>query len=70
MKFSRVCLKQILNLCGPTLVFKTYQIIEGKDLLSLPYATSAVYGTNSVHFKGMLIWNKLPYFIKSNASVF
>ena len=38
--------------------------------LSLPYATSAVYGTNSVHFKGMLIWNKLPNFIKSNASVF
>ena len=37
--------------------------------LSLPSAKSTVYGTNSVHFKGTLIWNNLPYFVKSSASL-
>ena len=38
--------------------------------LSLSSAKTTVYGTNSVHFKGRLIWNNLPYFVKSSASVF
>ena len=37
---------------------------------SLPYAKSTVYATNLVHYKGTLIWNNLPYFVKSSASVF
>ena len=38
--------------------------------LSLPSAKTTVHGTNSVHFKGKLIWNNFPYFVKSTVSVF
>ena len=45
-----------------------YNLRKGTSL-SLPSAKSTVYGTNSVHFKGTLIWNNLPYFVKSSASL-
>ena len=41
-----------------------YNLRKGQ-VLSLPPA----YGTNSVHFRGSLIWNNLPSYIKSSRSV-
>ena len=48
---------------------RSYSLRKGPSLL-LPSAKSTVYGTNSVHFKGMLIWHNIPYFVKFSASVF
>ena len=47
----------------------SYNLRKGHSLL-LPSAKSTVYRKNSVHFEGTLIWNNLPYFVKSSASVF
>ena len=44
--------------------------LRKRPSLSLSSAKSTVYGKNSIHFKGTLIWNNLPYFVKSNASLF
>ena len=46
----------------------SYNLRKGQ-LLSLPPASSSYYGTNSVHFRGSLIWNNLPSYIKSSTSV-
>ena len=46
-----------------------YNLREGQ-VLSLPPTRSTYYGTNSVHFRGSLIWNNLPNYIKSNRSVY
>ena len=35
-------------------------------VLFIPPARSTIYGTNSVHFRGSLIWNKLPNLVKSS----
>ena len=35
-------------------------------LINLPKAESTTFGTNSLAFKGSLIWNTLPNFIKSS----
>ena len=32
----------------------------------IPPARSTTYGTNSVHFRGSLIWNKLPNLVHSS----
>ena len=45
----------------------SYNLRKGPSL-SLPSAV--LDGTNSVHFKGTLIWNNLPYFVKSIVSLF
>ena len=45
-----------------------YNLRKGQ-VLSLPPARSTYYGTNSVHFRGSLIWNNLPSYIKSSRSV-
>ena len=37
-------------------------------VLFIPPARSTIYGTNSVHFCGSLIWNKLPNLVKSSRS--
>ena len=47
----------------------SYNLRKGPPL-SLPSAKSTVHGTNSVDFKGRLIWNNLPYLVTSSASVF
>ena len=47
----------------------SYNLRKGPSL-SLTSAKSTVYGINSVHFKGTLIWNNPRYFVKSSASVF
>ena len=39
------------------------------QVVSLPPARSTYYGTNSVHFRGSLILNNLPSYIKSSRSV-
>ena len=39
------------------------------QVLPLPPARSTYYGTYSVHFRGSLIWNDLPSYIKSSRSV-
>ena len=44
-----------------------YNLRKGQ-VLSLPPARSTYYGTNSVHFRGSLIWNNLPRYIKSSRS--
>ena len=38
-------------------------------ILFIPPARSTIYGTNSVHFCGSLIWNKLPNLVKSSRSI-
>ena len=35
----------------------------------IPPARSTIYGTNSVHFCGSLIWNRLPNIVKSSRSM-
>ena len=45
----------------------SYNLRKGPSL-SLPSAV--LDETNSVHFKGTLIWNNLPYFVKSSVSLF
>ena len=45
-----------------------YNLRKGQ-MLSLPPARSSYYGTNSVHFRGSLIWNNFPSYIKSSRSV-
>ena len=40
-----------------------YNLRRGPVLL-IPPARSTIYGTNSVHFRGSLIWNKLPILVK------
>ena len=44
------------------------RICKGQ-VLSLPPTRSTYYGTNSVHFRGSLIWNNLPSYIKSSRPV-
>ena len=46
----------------------TYNLRKG-PILYLPSTHSTYYGTNSVHFRGSLIWNNLPSDIKSSKSV-
>ena len=46
----------------------TYNLRKG-PILHLPSTHSTYYGTNSVHFRGFLIWNNLPRDIKSSKSV-
>ena len=38
-------------------------------VLFIPPARSTIYGTNSVHFLGSLIWNRLPNLVKSSRSI-
>ena len=38
-------------------------------ILFIPPARSTIYGTNSVHFLGSLIWNRLPNLVKSSKSI-
>ena len=39
------------------------------QVLFIPPERSAIYGTNSVHFLGSLIWNGLPNLVKSSRSI-
>jgi len=40
--------------------------LRNKMLINLPKAESTTFGTNSLAFKGSLIWNTLPNFIKAS----
>ena len=44
--------------------------LRKSPFLGLPKAHSFYYGTNAVHFRGSLIWNKLPTVVKSSDSLF
>ena len=46
-----------------------YNLRKGQ-VHSLPPARSTYYGTNSVQFRGSLIWNNLPSYLKSSWSIF
>ena len=46
----------------------TYNLRWG-PILFIPPARSTIYGANSVHFLGSLIWNKLTNLIKSSSSI-
>ena len=46
----------------------SYNLRKG-EVLSLPTTRSTYYEPNSVHFRGSLIWNNLPSYIKSTRSV-
>ena len=46
-----------------------YNLRKG-PLLGLPKAHSFYYGTNTVHFRGSLIWNNLPAVVKPSDSLF
>ena len=45
-----------------------YNLRRG-PVLFIPPAKSTIYGTNSLHFLGSLIWNKLPNLVKSIKSI-
>ena len=45
-----------------------YNLRRG-PVLFIPPAKSTTYGTDSVHFLGCLIWNKLPNLVKSSRSM-
>ena len=45
-----------------------YNLRRG-PVLFIPPARSTIYGANSVHFRGSLIWNKLPNLVKSSRSI-
>ena len=45
-----------------------YNLRRG-PVLFIPPARSTIYGTNSVHFLGSLIWNGLPNLVKSSRSI-
>ena len=45
-----------------------YNFRRGPVLFSPP-TRSTIYGTNSVHFLGSLIWNRLPNLVKSSRSI-
>ena len=45
-----------------------YNLRRG-PVLFIPPARSTIYGTNSVHFRGSLIWNRLPNLVKSSRSI-
>ena len=45
-----------------------YNLRKGQ-VFSLPLVRSIYYGTNSMHFRGSLIWNSLPGYIKFSRSV-
>ena len=41
-----------------------------KDILTLTKASTASFGTNSIAFRGSLLWNSTPDVIKSSNTVF
>ena len=41
-----------------------------KDILTLPKALTTSFGTNSMSFRGSIIWNSTPDVIKSSNAVF
>ena len=43
---------------------------EKGPILNVPRTQSIYYGSNTVHFRGSLVWNNLPAEIKSSNSVF
>ena len=45
-----------------------YSLKRG-PVIFIPPARSTIYGTNSVHFQGSLIWNKLPNSVKTSRSI-
>ena len=45
-----------------------YNLRRG-PVLFIPPARSTIYGTNSAHFLGSLIWNRLPNLVKSTRSI-
>ena len=45
-----------------------YNLRRG-PVLFIPPARSTIYGTNSVHFLGSLIWNRLSKLVKSSRSI-
>ena len=47
----------------------TYNLRKG-PILGLPKTHSFYYGTNAVHFRGFLIWNRLTAVLKSSDSLF
>ena len=47
----------------------SYNLRKG-PILNLPRTQSTYYGTNTIHFRGSLIWNNLPAKVKSNNSIF
>ena len=42
--------------------------LRKEPILYLPSTHSTYYGSNSVHFRGSMIWNNLPRDIKSSKS--
>ena len=46
----------------------SYNLRQGL-VFFIPPVRSTIYGTNSVHFLGSLIWNKLPNLVKSSRSI-
>ena len=46
-----------------------YSLRKG-PALKLPKTRTLYYGTNSVHFRGSLIWNNLPADVKASKSLY
>ena len=61
-----------LNLQFTWLYFKYEEVpynLRRGPVLFIPPARSTIYGTNFVHFRGSLIWNRLPNLVKSSRSI-
>ena len=46
-----------------------YNLRKG-PILNLPRTQSTYYGTNAIHLRGSLVWNKLPAKVESSNSIF
>ena len=78
LKHLRILMTEIyksLNKINPEImwdIFKQKHVpynFRNKMLTNLPSAKSTTYGTNSVVFKGSLIWNSLPNSVKDSPSL-
>ena len=77
-KVEKIQKIQSAKICEDNIIFqftavitvgKQFVLASSDQVLSLPPARSTYYGTNSVHFRGSLIWNNLSSYIKSSRSV-
>ena len=48
---------------------EVYYNLRIKDILTLPRALTSSFGTNSITFRGSILWNSTPDVIKSSSTV-
>ena len=48
--------------------FNQYSLRSGRQLI-LPPANTITFGTRALSFRGSLLWNRLPKYIKDSTSI-